>query len=241
MIQHGHGVETLGEDSEPLAGHRVVFQEAFGPPLQRCGGVDVLLRGEVAAPGLWTEGAQAVGHGIRQPQFRHPFQPAAQGGGGRPVAAGQLAHRGQRGGAQLQQRVLLLPTQGGNCRASVPCGTVEVGGYALRGSDGPGCRVDSLYAVAHAAQDGPGQGAAHPAPVQEAPEGVARDAEGFHHLLTATPPDVGVHVVVDGGVQVVLGQLIIDRGRRPGVGCCHYSSSRGIVPTLHCPGEIACP
>ena len=172
VVKNTHGVEALGQDAEPLAGHRLVFQEGSRPPLQRCCGADALLRGEVAALGLWSEGAQAVGHGIRQSQSRQPFQPAAQGGGWCPVEAGQLAHRGQRNGAQLQQRVLLPQAQGGSRRASVPCGTVEAGGYALRGSDGPRRRVDGLDAVAHAVQDGPGQGAARMSPVQEPPEGV---------------------------------------------------------------------
>ena len=39
-------------------------------------------RGEVAALGLGAESAQTVGHGIRQSQFRQPFQPVAQSGGG---------------------------------------------------------------------------------------------------------------------------------------------------------------
>ena len=178
----------------------MVGQEGFYPPLQRCGGVDALCRGEVAALGLWAEGAQAVRHGIRQSQFRQPFQPTPQGGGGRPVEAGQLAHGGQRSGAQLQQRVLLPQAQRGTCRASVPGGTVEAGGDALRGPDGPGCRVDGLDATAHSVQDGPGQGASRVSPVQEPPEGVARDAESLHRLLAATPPYVGVHVVADGVV-----------------------------------------
>ena len=174
VVEHGHGVQALGEQTEPLAGHRLVGQEGLGPSLKGCGGADTLFRGEVAVLRLRSEGAQAVGHGIHQPQFRQSFQPAAQSGGGHPVEAGQFAHGGQGRGAQLQQRVLLPLAQGGACRASVPCGTVGVGGYALRGFDGPRCRVDGLDAVAHGVQDGPGQGAAHVAPVQEPPEGVAR-------------------------------------------------------------------
>ena len=82
VVQHGNGVKTLGEQTEPLAGHRLVFQETLDARLKGSCGVDSLFRGEVAALGLGAESAQTVGHGIRQSQFRQPFQPVAQSGGG---------------------------------------------------------------------------------------------------------------------------------------------------------------
>ena len=199
VVEHGHGVETFGQDAEPLAGHRVVDQEAFRAPLGRCGGADTLFRGEVAALEVWTEGGQAVRHRIHQSQFHQPFQPAAQGGGGRTVEAGQLVHGGQRRGAQLQQCVLLPQAQGGSwCAAVVPGGAAGVGDYALRGLDCPGRRIQGLDALAHGAQDGLGKDAAQVAFVQEPPEGVPRDAESLHRLLATTPPGVGAHVVANG-------------------------------------------
>ena len=49
VVEHGHGVQALGQDAEPLAGHRMVGQEGLGPSLKGCGGADALFRGEVAA------------------------------------------------------------------------------------------------------------------------------------------------------------------------------------------------
>ena len=150
VVQNGHGVQTLGEQAEPLAGHRLVGQESLGSLLKRGCGVEAIFREEVAALGLLTEGTQAVGHRVHQSPVPSSVSSLLRRVvGGSRLKQSQITHGGQRRRAELQQGVLLPPAQGGACWVPAPGGTVEVGDDALRCLDGPGRRVHLFDAFAH--------------------------------------------------------------------------------------------
>ena len=65
-VEHGYGIQTLGQQPEPLARHRILADEALGTVLNPPSDHDALLRGEV--PALWSSAqrAQMVRHGAHE-------------------------------------------------------------------------------------------------------------------------------------------------------------------------------
>ena len=63
-------------------------------------------------------------------------------------------------------------------------------------------RLERRYDPADGVQDGGGHGAPHVAPFEEAPEGVAGDAEVIGCLPPPMPPHVDTHVVPDRLLEV---------------------------------------
>ena len=111
-VERGHGVQPLGQEPEPLFGHRVLPQEGLRSPFNPCPGVYALLRREVPQMGVRPQNAQAVGHRVRHAHLYQLLQPVAEGGSGDSAEAGQLVHGGQGRGAQQEQGVLQCPGQG---------------------------------------------------------------------------------------------------------------------------------
>ena len=75
VIEHGHGVQPLGQQPEPLLRHRVSPQHVR-PALGGCAaGGHALLRREVPALRPSPQHAQVVRHGVRQPPLGELLQP----------------------------------------------------------------------------------------------------------------------------------------------------------------------
>ena len=106
VVEHGYGVQTFGEQPEPLPGHRVLAEEDFRAVLHRGGGLDALLRGKVALLRVWPQAAQVVGNRVHQAQPGEFRQPAAQGGCRNHAEAGEFLHGGQGRDAQQPQDIL---------------------------------------------------------------------------------------------------------------------------------------
>ena len=138
--------------------------------------------------------------GVHQTPLTELPQPLAQSGRRDSAEAGQLPHRGQRRGAHQQKGILQGLGQG--ARGSVPSPDWPPGSQFLCG------RFDSLCAPANSVDYGAGNCSPHVAPFQEAPERVARDAQGLGRLLASmpqdVPQDVGPHVAADGVVEVAV-------------------------------------
>ena len=98
-VEHGNGVQTLGQQPEPLLGHRVGPQHVI-PALGGCtSGGDALPRREVPALRSSPQDAQVVLHGVHEAPFGQLLQPVSEGGGRDAAEAGQLFHGGQGRGA----------------------------------------------------------------------------------------------------------------------------------------------
>ena len=170
-VEHGHGVQSLGQQPEPLLGHRVGLQHVRSA-LRGCACCgDALLRREI--PVLWarTQDAQVVRHGIHQAPLGQLLQPVAERGGWKSPEAGKLLHGGQGRGAEQQERLLKPLAQG--TQGGVGPQSLQVDDDLERG------RLNRSNAPADGAQDGGGHGAPRVAPVEEPPQGVAGHAEVF--------------------------------------------------------------
>ncbi|MXZ92071.1 MAG: hypothetical protein F4W95_15125 [Chloroflexi bacterium] len=232
-VEHGHGVQPLRQQAEPLSGQRVGHKHVLAALGGGAGGRDALIRGKVAALGAGPQRAQVVGHGVHQAALGELLQPFAQGGRGNAPEAGQLVHGGQGRCAQQQQRVLQFPAQGTQGRVGAQA--LQVDDDLQRG------RPDFLRALAHGVQDGGGHGAPGVAPFQVAPQGVAGHAQapGGPFLSVQTP--MGFHVAAYGVVEIGLVRVdVLGRRRRCRLLRLQVNSSRGWGLAFHCPGEIAC-
>ena len=237
VIDHGHGVQSFGQDAEPLPGHRVLAEETLRAVFGFACGDYACFRGEEAELGTRTQVGQAVGHGVDQALGRQPVQLVAQGGLGNPSEAGQFLHGGQGRGAQQQESVLLAfgqPMLGRAAFLQLRQGVVHLPQQlplALGAGDQLlGGRVNGLWVVAHGPGHGAGQGAAQVSPFQEAPEGVAGDAEALGRLGPAMPQGVGPHVVADGVVEGGrFRRRVPGRHRRCRYPCLHHIPPKAIV------------
>ena len=105
-VEHGHGVQTLGQQPEPLLRHRVGPQHVL-PALGGCACCgDALLRGEIPALRASPQDAQMVRHGVHEAPLGQLLQPVTERGGGDASEVGQILHRGQGRGAQQHERLL---------------------------------------------------------------------------------------------------------------------------------------
>ena len=209
VVDHGHGVQPFRENAEPLPGHRVPAEESVGLLFTLRRRHDALVRGEVTAQGTRAKAIQPVGHRVHQALGRQPVQLVAQGGLGNLAEAGQLLHGGQGSGAQRQEGLLLAarqPVLGMAALLQLRHGVVDL---PQQRPLAPGVvnqflggGVNGLGIVAHGAGHGAGQGAAQVTAFQEAPEGVAGDAEPLGGLGPAVPQGVGAHVIAYGVVKV---------------------------------------
>ena len=193
-VEHGHGVQPLGQQPEPLLRHRVGPQHVV-PALGGCASYgDALFRRKVPALGASPQDAQVVRHGVHEAPLGQLLQPVAEHGGWNASEAGQLVHGGEGCGAEQQERLLETLAQGTQRR---------VRPQALQIDDDleRGC-FNRSDAVADRAQDGGGHGAPCVAPFEETPQGVAGHAEVLGCLAPSVQRRVGVHVAPDRPFQV---------------------------------------
>ena len=188
-MEHGHGVQSLGQQPEPLLRHRVGPQHVV-PALggrARCG--DALLGGEVSALGASPQDAQVVGHGVHEAPLGQLPQPVSERGGRDAPEAGQVVHGGQGRSAEQQERLLKPLAQVTQRRVRPQA--LQVDDDLERG------RFNRLDAVADLVQDGGGHGAPRVASFEESPQGVAGHAEVLGCLPPSVQRRVGAHVAPD--------------------------------------------
>ena len=189
VVEHGYGVQPLGQKPEPL------FRRRVGPQHMRPAlggyspGDDALLRWEVPELRASTQDAQMVRHGAHKAAFGELLKSLSQGGGRNAPKTGQFVHGGQ--GRCAQQQEGLFKTLAQRTQSGVRPQAHQIDEQLLPGSfnrsDVPADRI----------QDRGWHGSPHVAPLKKAPEGVAGHAEDLGCLPPSMPPHVGAHVVPD--------------------------------------------
>ena len=190
---------------------------------------DALLRRDVPALRPSPQHAQVVRHGVHKAPLSELPQPFAERGGGNAPKAGQFVHRGQRRGAEQQQRLLEALAQGTQGRVRPQ--TLQIDDDFQRG------RFYCSDAPADGVQDGGGHGAPHVALFKETPEGVAGHTQVLGCLPPSMPPHVGAHVVPDGPHEVRSGLCRAVQGLTSWLRYNQSTAPVGICPTSHCEHE----
>ena len=112
VVEHGDGIQPLGQQPEPLLRHRVGAQHVRPALGCRAPGDDALLRWEVPALRPSPQHAQVVRHRVHEAPLGELLKAFAECGGRNAPKAGQLLHGGQGCGAEQQERLLKALAQG---------------------------------------------------------------------------------------------------------------------------------